>query len=147
MEDTAADRDESLARRANLRARVGSGLGPEPISVVAMQRVGDEIVRNPDGTTNAYVYNEPSDGFPHGRYIPAVGVTEVHGMGPANALVLENGHKAWVHGHYARTTRGAGETQSGYRKVVIVPGQPGATPLRNEGVATAGFYTFVDSSD
>lgn len=147
MEDAATDRDTARARRADLRARIGSGLGPAPISAVAMQRVGDEIVRNPDGTTNAYVYNGPSDGFPDGRYIPAVGVTEVHGMAPANALVLENGAKAWLHGHYARTTRGAGETQSGYQKVVIVPAQPGATPLRGEAVATAGYYTFIDSSD
>lgn len=147
LEDAVTDRDRAVARREDLRARIGSGLGAEPTTTIDMQRVRDEIVRNPDGTTNAYVYNAPSEGFPHGRYIPATGVTTVQGMGSANALVLENGRRAWLHGHYSRTTRGAGETQSGYQKVVVVAPQEGAHPLREENLASAGFYTFVDSSD
>lgn len=147
MEDTINDRNKAVTRSQELRARIGSGLGVASPSTVDMQRLRDEVVRNPDGTTNAYVYNEPSDGFPHGRYIPAIGVTTVHGMAPANALVLENGQKAWLHGHYARTLRGAGESQSGYRTLVLTAPQEGATPLRREGVENAGFYTFIDSSD
>lgn len=147
LEEAERDHAQAEARRADLRARIGSGLGTAPVSSLPMQRVGDEIVRNPDGSTNAYIYNAPSDGFPHGRYIPAVDVAAVQGMGTANALVLENGTKAWLHGHYSRTVRGAGETQSGYQHVVITAPQEGARPLREECAPTAGFYTFVDSSD
>lgn len=147
MEDATSERDRAVRRREDLRARIGSGLGIAPVTSMDMNRVGDEVVRNPDGTTNAYVYDGPSDGFPHGRYIPAVDVTTVHGMSAANALVLENGRKAWLHGHYARSTRGAGETRSGYQQVVLVAPKPGARPLREENMATAGFYTFVDSTD
>ena len=147
LEDAQTAHATALADRERLRARIGSGLGVTEPTRLPMRRAGNEIVRNPDGTTNAYIYAEPSDGFPHGRYIPAVGVAEVRGMGRANALVLENGEQAWLHGHYSRTTRGAGETQRGHEHVYVTDPQPDATPLRAEGVPAAGFYTYVDSSD
>lgn len=146
-EDTQNDLTSAKAKAADLRARIGSGLGTMDTRTERMDRVRDDIVRNPDGTTNAYLYQPPAEGFPHGAYLRATGVIEVHGMAPANALVLETGRKAWLHGHYARTTRGAGESQSGYTHVVLTPAQPGSTPLHAEGVPGAGYYTFIDSSD
>lgn len=147
MEDAAGDLTKSHARRDDLRARIGSGIGLLPTETLPMQHVGDEIVRNPDGSTNAFVYHPASDGFAHGRYVAATGIARVDGDDTANALVLENGDKAWLHGHYARRVRGTGEVQTGYAHVVLVPGDSRAVPLRNEALASAGYYTYVDTSD
>lgn len=147
LDDAKNDAAQAQARADDLRARIGSGLGKDPVTTVPMRDAHRHAFRNPDGTTNAYVYNEPSPGFPHGRYVQATGVTTVHGMSAANALVLENGRKAWLHSHYARTVRGAGETASGYRSLVVTEPAPGAVPLNEEGVVGAGFTTFIDSTD
>jgi chromosome segregation ATPase len=132
----------------DLHARIGSGLSTLPVSEVRMEHAGDQFMRNPDGTTNTYVYQPPSDGFEHGRYVRVGGVTSAHGMGEVNALVLDTGEKAVLSGHYGRSGGGfARETRGGVAVAYTVPAQDGAVPLRAENRADRGFYAFVDSTD
>lgn len=134
--------------RRDVLARIGSGLSTLPVSEVPLDRAGDQFMRNPDGTTNTYVYFPPSDGFEHGRYVRAGGVTSAQGMGEVNALVLDTGQTAVLRGHYGRTGRGhARETRGGTAVAYTVPAQEGAVPLRSENRADRGFYAFVDSTD
>lgn len=135
------------ARRHTL-ARIGSGLSTLPVSEVRLDSAGDQFMRNPDGTTNTYVYVPPADGFEHGRYVRVSGVTSAQGMGEVNALVLDTGDTAVMRGHYGRTGGGyARETKTGTAVAYTVPAQSGAVPLRAENHANRGFYAFVDSTD
>ena len=129
-------------------ARHGSGLSTRPVTEVSLAHAGDEFKRNPDGTTNAYVYMSPTDGFEHGRYVRVSGVTSTHGMAEVNALVMDTGEKAVLSGHYGRLGGGsARETRVGHSVAYIVPAHEGAVPLRSENRADRGFYAFVDSTD
>lgn len=147
VEDTTNHLSKVRDRQDDALARIGSGIGLAPTTILNMDQAGDEIVRNPDGSINAYVYQPPSDHFVHGRYVRAVGLTTADRGGSANALVLENGDTAYLARHYARTSRGAREQVDGFTQVVLTPPADGATPLRHEGMAGVGFSTFVDSTD
>lgn len=132
----------------DVQARIGSGLSTQPVTEVRMDSAGDQFKRNPDGTTNTYVYTPPADGFPHGRYVRVAGVTSARGMNEVNALVLDTGATAALHGHYGRHGTGyARETQGGTKVAYIVPAHDEAVPLRTENRADRGFYAFVDSTD
>lgn len=147
VEDTTAHLNKVRDRQADALARIGSGIGLAPTTVLNMDRAGDEIVRNPDGTINAYVYQPPSDHFVHGRYVRAVDLTTAAGRGgSSNALLLENGDTAYLARHYARGTRRAREHVDGFTQVVLTPADEGATPLRAEGMASVGFSTYVDTT-
>lgn len=139
---------QAREQHRDLMARIGSGISTQPVTAVRLANAGDEFRRNPDGTTNAYVYQPPSEGFEHGRYLRAIDVTTAHGMGPVNALVLENGVEAALHGHYAARggQRFASENRSGVQEAFIVPAQDGSVPLREENLATSGFYAFLDTT-
>lgn len=109
------------------------------------QSAGSQMARNPDGSTNAWVWRDGKYGLP-GRYVRAVGVgtADNSGQGSASALVLEDGSKAWRSVTYSRPR---GQTVSGPDKVLIGPVQPGATPLRDEAPAgTFGFVSHLDST-
>lgn len=134
--------------RRHVLARIGSGLSTLPVTEVRLDHAGDQFMRNPDGTTNTYVHFPPSEGFEHGRYVRAGGVTSAQGMGEVNALVLDTGETAVLRGHYGRHGAGyARETQGGTAVAYTVPAQEGAVPLRSENRADRGFYAFVDSTD
>lgn len=145
LEDARNAHSKTVTEANILKARVGAGMGPSGASV-PLSRARDEIVRNPDGTTNAYLYRAPSPGFPHGRMTAAVDVSTSHGWSPANALVLEDGTTVTASEHHFRNTRGA-QTARSDAQVYLAPAQEGATPLRSENHATAGFATFIDSTD
>lgn len=148
VEDATRDLVQAREDATDLRARIGSGLGTQVPVPVPLERAGSQVMRNPDGTTNAYIRQPPGPGFPHGRYVAAVDVTTVQGSGPVNALVLENGTKAWSSQHYARRGDRRARTESrGAQVVMLVEPAPGATPLAGENMSTAGFSTFVDTTD
>jgi hypothetical protein len=138
--------DQAVAETNRRRAQIGAGAGVR-VDAVSLDKVTDEIVRQPDGSINAYVYRAPAPGFPHGRYLRATGVTTVHGMGAANALVLEDGSTVHASATASPSRRGTTLTRHVPGGVIVTPAQPGARPLRTEAVPTAGFATFVDSSD
>jgi hypothetical protein len=138
---------QSHGQAGRLRAQIAAGAGPDATSVT-WQQASTQVVRNPDGTVNAWVLQAPTDAHPHGQYVRAVGITTVSGSsGAANALVLEDGSTAYRLEHYYRNTRGAQNPISGPDGVLIAPPQPGARPLREESQATAGFSVFIDSTD
>jgi hypothetical protein len=141
-----AAHDQAVGRTARIRAQIAAGAGVRSTDV-ALDSVTDEIVRQPDGSINAYVYRAPSPGFPDGRYLRATGVTTVHGMGAANALLLEDGSTVHASATSSPSRRGSTLTRTVPAGVIIVPAQPGSRPLRDEAVPAAGFATFVDSSD
>lgn len=149
IEDAQARAAKATGRAHRLRAQIAAGAGTEASTVALDEsRTAAAIMRNPDGSINAWVYRGPSEGFPHGRYLRATGVTTVQAMSAVNGLVLEDGQVAVARGHYGRSGRGfATETRSGDRRVLVTPPQPGARPLREENVAQAGFYAFIDSTD
>lgn len=146
VEDTTAHLSKVRDRQDDALARIGSGIGLAPTTILNMDTAGDEIVRNPDGSINAYVYQPPSDHFVHGRYVRAVGLTSAGTGESANALVLENGDTAYLARRYARTSRGARTHVDGFTQVVLTPAEEGATPLRHEGMASVGYSTYVDST-
>ena len=145
LEDARTKHTNAVTDANILKARVSAAMGTTGASV-PLSGARDEIVRNPDGTTNAYVYRPPTPGFPHGRMAAAVDVSTSHGWSPANALVLEDGSKVSATEHHFRNTRGAQTARSDIQ-VYLAPAQDGATPLRSENHATAGFATFIDSTD
>lgn len=148
VEDAEARVLKAKAAADETRARVAANLHGTDIHPVPIRDAADAVMRNPDGTTNAHIREAPSPGFPHGRYIPVEGVTTVQGMGPANAMVLENGRKAWLHEHYANHGIARATTRSnGVTEVHVTSAHEGAIPLRHENVANAGYTTFVDSTD
>jgi len=138
---------QAAGQASMLRAQIGSGAGVQA-TPVNLREVRNEIVRQPDGSTNAYVYRSPSDGFPDGRYHRVVGVTSAVSMTPANALVLDNGEKVHAAEHTYRNHRGMQNDKSGHgTRVIITAAQGGAHPLNEEGTAGAGYSSFIDSTD
>lgn len=133
-----------VAQRARARIAAGAGITATPVDLT---RATDEFVRQPDGSTNAYVYRQPSAGFPNGRYARVTGVTTVQGMGAANALVLDDGSTVHASESYSRGRNGATLTRSAPVEVIVTPAAPGAHPLRSEAVGGAGFSTYVDTTD
>jgi hypothetical protein len=146
VEDAITARDKAQADAHLLRARIGAGMGTDGGESLPLSRVRDEVVRNPDGTTNAFVYREPSPGFPHGRMAAVVDVSTVRGWSAANALVLEDGTTISASEHYYRGRSGA-QVDRRNERIHLMPAQDGATPLRAENHAEAGFTSFVDSTD
>ena len=131
----------------DLRARIGSGIGVASTETVTMAQASGYAMRNPDGSTNTYVYRDPSPGFDYGRYLQATGVRPVsRGFGPSNEFVLANGTTASFHERHYRSTRGAVTDAVGDRVIVVTAPLDGATFLAAEG-GSGGFTSFVDSTD
>lgn len=149
VEDAHTKLEKAERRAAGMRAKVGAGAGVESHSV-PMRDAADQIVRNPDGSVNAWVWREASDGFPDGRYVRVVGVTTTTEQGSrSNALVLENGEVTHQHTHLGRHggVWRATEQVSGDRQVLVAPPVAGGHLLRTEGDPTLGFASYVDTTD
>lgn len=142
MEDASKAVATARAAQIQRRARIGSGV-PAAAEKFSMRDLTDQIVRQPDGSTNAWIYQLPSDGLPDGRFVP---VTGVDGDGLANNLVLSNGKTVSAGAHYYRSVDGA-RTDSRNPVVLVAPPAAESVPLRSEGLATAGFFSYIDSTD
>lgn len=125
------------------KARVAAGAGTTA-EEIPWGEANDRVYRNPDGTTNAYVYREPSDGFPDGVYVRATGVASLlDSGGHTNTLLLEDGRI----GHNATSySRPQGYRSTGPSKILVTPPARGATPLWEE-TGSRSWGTFVDSTD
>lgn len=148
-EQAVADREPAERAVSDARAMVAAGAGTTGTKM-RLGEVGDEVVRQPDGTVNAYVYEDPSPGFPDGRYLQATGITTVHNRGYAfNGLQLPTGEVAYQAHRHTPGVRGRHTTIEGVHHVLITPPQAGAQALRSENsdLRHQGFSTSVDTSD
>lgn len=101
----------------------------------------DTIVRNPDGSTNAWVRVEEESGR---RYVPIVGVTSTTRQGvPVNALVTSDGDEIVGVEHI---TRGPGASRARSATIVTSTPAPGAGLLAREGNPDAGYGVSVDTT-
>jgi len=129
----------------DLRSRESSGV-PLSTQLHRTHRDGQalkrEIVRNPDGSTNAWVRVDSDDG--ERRYVPIVGVSSTTKSGtPVNALVTSDGEEI-VGVDHVNHAPGSGRTRS----ATIVTGapKPGAGLLADEGNPQVGYSVSLDTS-
>lgn len=102
------------------------------------------ISRNPDGSTNAWVWAEPDRDHPDGRYLPVIGVRVSAGTTRGNALVTADGRSF---AHIEHWFRGPGDGFNQSPTVVIAPPAAGATPLDAEGLPGRGYHAVIDTTD
>jgi len=139
---------EARDRRRRARAAVAAGAGVYGRET-PIEANPDNLRRNPDGSTNVWVYQPPSPGFEDGCYLAVIGVGTTHEGGAAsNTLILEDGQQVSVLTHRRRTVRGAETVRTGPDTVLVAPPwDHGSMPLRAEGIAGAGFASYLDTSD
>ena len=138
--------DKARQERSVRRALVGSGVNAYARGVdLRSGEAARSIVREPDGSINAWSYQEPSPGFPDGRALKVTGVMQQWGSsGPNNVLVLENGDMISANRHES----GMGSFSHGKMVWIEEPSAQGV-PLAEETPAgvSAGYTNVIDSSD
>ena len=118
------DRELLDAQQQNsfARAQVESGVGPRASRKALSDLRTEDVVTNPDGTTNVWVYRKPDADNPHGSFTRVVAVAGDDVCG----LVTEDGHVLTA----STTERWHGRQMNPERHdftVVLTDPQPGAT--------------------
>lgn len=153
---TTAKRDLEDAFEAveKASAREGAGVSREAVEHTLNNRFREDpdnpiLVRNPDGTTNVWVWRpgepgNPGDQMYNGRYEKVIGVaTTFDASGKrVNTLVTALGEEVKAGEHYANGRR---QRASSFDLLVEDP-QAGAKALANEGNPTGGWFASTDSS-
>lgn len=143
LEGAERARAAAKGRVRRLRAQVAAGVGVGGAAVDLFGGDPDVIVRNPDGGTNAWVYQPPGPGWPDGRCVRVTGVAQ---LGASNLLVCEDGSRVHATQRYYRSLGGA-RTERVHPQVWVGPPAPGARPLRAEAQGGSGWASLVDSTD
>ena len=134
---TTKERELHVAQIENTftRAQVESGVGSVATRKALSEVRPDDVMINPDGSTNAWVYRKPDGEHPDGSFTPVVAVAGDNVRG----LVTADGHVLTATTKELWTGRRLADQRNDFT-VALTPPRPGATPAITSAARPAPFH-------